>query len=136
MTSSSLQSIRYSPKVLQRAHRAVRCSPFTFKLFETMLHQSVQLSALVGATGFRHGYLRYPIPELKAENQTMWLIQTGLLRREVDGQGLTDSFRLTPLGRRLIDDWKYQRSLRSASMLDYLFNWTAQWVRLPTWFPL
>jgi hypothetical protein len=28
----------------------------------------------------------------------VWLIQVGMLRREVDGQGLTDSFRLTPLG--------------------------------------
>ena len=133
MTSSSLHSIQYPSRVLQRAHRAVRCSPFTFKLFETMQHQSVQLNALVGATGFRNGYLRYPIPELKAEDHTMWLIQTGLLRREVDGQGLTDSFRLTPLGRRLIDDWKYQRSIRSASAFDYVLNWTAQWVRWLSW---
>lgn len=133
MTSSSLQSIRYSPSVLQRANRAVRCSPFTAKLFETMQHQGVQLSAIVGATGFRNGYIRYPIPELKAENHAIWLIQTGLLRREVDGQGLTDSFRLTPLGRRLVDDWTYQRTLGSASILDHILNWTVQWVRWPSW---
>ncbi|MEM9216075.1 MAG: Npun_F0494 family protein [Cyanobacteria bacterium P01_F01_bin.150] len=133
MTSPSLQSIRYPSRVLKRANRAVRCSPFTSKLFEAMQHQSVQMSAIVGATGFRNGYIRYPIPELKAESQTMWLIQIGLLRREVDGQGLTDSFRLTPLGRRMVDDWKYQRSLRSASVLDYVLNWTTQWVRWPSW---
>ena len=28
----------------------------------------------------------------------------GVLRREVDGQGLTSRFRLTPLGRQLLDD--------------------------------
>jgi hypothetical protein len=30
------------------------------------------------------------------------------LRREVDGQGITDSFRLTPLGRKLIEKWQPQ----------------------------
>ena len=136
MTSSSLQSIRYSSRVLQRANCAVRCSPFTFQLFETMQYQSVQLSAIVGSIGFHNGYIRYPVSELTAENQTMWLIQTGVLRREVDGQGLTDSFRLTPLGRRLVEDWTYQRPLGSASILDYILNWTAQWVHWPSWLPL
>lgn len=98
-----------------------------------MQHQSVKLNAIVGTAGFRNGYTRYPIPEMSAENQTMWLIQTGLLRREVDGQGLTDSFRLTPLGRRLVNDWIFQKPLRSASVVDYLRNWTAQWLRWPSW---
>ena len=98
-----------------------------------MQHQSVKLNAIVGTAGFRNGYTRYPIAEMRAESQTMWLIQTGLLRREVDGQGLTDSFRLTPLGRRLVNDWIYQQPLRSASVVDYLQNWTAQWLRWPSW---
>ena len=32
-----------------------------------------------------------------------WLITLGVLRREVDGQGLTARIRLTPLGRQLLD---------------------------------
>ena len=38
------------------------------------------------------------------EDDLRWLINVGVLRREVDGQGLTSRFRLTPLGRQLLDD--------------------------------
>ena len=33
------------------------------------------------------------------EDDFLWLIKIGVLRREVDGQGLTSKVRLTPLGR-------------------------------------
>ena len=32
-----------------------------------------------------------------------WLITLGILRREVDGQGLTSKIRLTPLGRQILE---------------------------------
>ena len=35
------------------------------------------------------------------ENEFRWLIKVGVLRREVDGQGLTSKVRLTPLGRQI-----------------------------------
>ena len=38
------------------------------------------------------------------EDDRRGLISVGVLRREVDGQGLTSRFRLTPLGRQLLDD--------------------------------
>ncbi|MCS6813633.1 MAG: hypothetical protein NZ772_08705 [Cyanobacteria bacterium] len=41
-----------------------------------------------------------------AKNHWLWLIQIGILRREVDRQGLTDSFRLTPLGKRRVNVWQ------------------------------
>tara|TARA_Y100001968_G_C19451332_1_gene768860 strand:+ start:504 stop:875 length:372 start_codon:yes stop_codon:yes gene_type:complete len=37
------------------------------------------------------------------ENDFRWLIALGVLRREVDGQGLTSKVRLTPLGRQIIE---------------------------------
>ena len=126
--------MRYSPKILHRARRAVRCSPFTLALFETMQHQSVPLGTVTGHTGCERGYVRYPITELTADRHAAWLIQTGLLRREVDGQGLTDSFRLTPLGRQLVHEWQQKHTpFRTASVIDRVFNWVVQWVRWPTW---
>jgi hypothetical protein len=60
----------------------------------------------------------------------LWLIQVGVLRREVDGQGITDSFRLTPLGRQLME--KYQKlSLGTPSWLDYFYNALERWFRVP-----
>lgn len=64
--------------------------------------QSVSLLEITGAAGVKHQYTQRPLAELRAENALLWLIQVGILRREVDGQGLTDSFRLTPLGRQLV----------------------------------
>jgi hypothetical protein len=38
----------------------------------------------------------------RVEAHWIWLIQLGVLRREVDGQGLTERVRLTPMGRELL----------------------------------
>ena len=38
----------------------------------------------------------------EVEKIFIWLVKIGLVRREVDGQGLTSRIRLTPLGRNLI----------------------------------
>ena len=35
------------------------------------------------------------------ETSFRWLIKVGVMRREVDGQGLTSRIRLTPLGRKI-----------------------------------
>ena len=58
----------------------------------------------------------------------------GIVRREVDGQGLTDSFRLTPIGRQVIERWEnLGRPDSVGSLLDYLLNIKNRWFRLPTW---
>jgi len=41
----------------------------------------------------------------RCEDHFIWLIQLGVLRREVDGQGLTERVRLTPLGRDVLAEW-------------------------------
>lgn len=73
-----------------------------------MRYESVELNAIAGSRGVEKGYTRSPQSELSVENNLMWLIQVGVLRREVDGQGITDSFRLTPLGRRLVENAEHQ----------------------------
>jgi hypothetical protein len=132
-TQSSTQSIPYSRHAVKRAERAVRCAPFQLCLFETMRLQSVELKAIAGKTGLKNHYTRRPLPELVAENELLWLIQIGLLRREVDGQGLTDSFRLTPLGRQLVETWQRGKILSQPSLLDRFYNIWNRWVRLPGW---
>lgn len=44
-----------------------------------------------------------PLSAERAEAHFRWLIRLGVLRREVDGQGLTERVRLTPMGRRLLE---------------------------------
>jgi hypothetical protein len=95
-----------------------------------MRWQSVDLKAIAGKPGVENGYTCKPIPELAAENALLWLIQVGVLRREVDGQGITDSFRLTPLGHQLVETWQQQgATLPAPSWGDRLHNTLTHWTR-------
>jgi hypothetical protein len=126
------QSIQYPTRSVIRAERAMRCLPFQLPLFAAMRNTSVALSAIANLEGITYNYTKRPISELTAESGLMWLIQVGILRREVDGQGITDSFRLTPLGRYLLEKWENQGgTLPPASFLDRVYNALIRWFRLP-----
>lgn len=132
-TSNPSPSIRYPEKTLIRADRAMRCSPFRLNLFVTMVWQSVALKAIASASGVQNQYTLKPLSELQTENELLWLIRVGLLRREVDGQGLTDSFRVTPLGRQLVDKWQNHSGMGryAPTWSDRVYNVLIRWVRLP-----
>ncbi len=114
---------------IERAERALRCSPFLLPLFTAMMGQSVALQTIAHTFGVEHHYTQRPIAELTAERALLWLIQVGVLRREVDGQGITDSFRLTPLGRQLIEKWQNQGAWSSPSWWDRLHNFLTRWLQ-------
>ncbi|MGF1522451.1 MAG: Npun_F0494 family protein [Leptolyngbyaceae cyanobacterium] len=128
------EAVAYSPQSQRRADRAAKCSPFRLKLFQTLRSQSVSLQELTDSTGIHNGYTLTPLGELAVENELLWLLAVGLLRREVDGQGLTDSFRLTPLGRQLLDRWQVSRTADlKPNFQDHLYNSLSRWLRLPGW---
>ncbi len=123
--------VRYSSNTLQRAQRALSCSPFCLILFGDMLRQSVSLSEIGGKNGLKNGYTKQKISDTLVEAELVWLIQTGLLRREVDGQGLTDSFRLTPLGRKIITNYKKEGdNFPKPTPSNRLANFTSRWLKL------
>lgn len=116
-------------KTVKRAERALNCAPFLPKLFITMQNQSVPLQEISSREGHQQGYTRQPLSENAAESELVWLIQVGLLRREVDGQGITDSFRLTPLGRKLMAQYETEtQKFPSPSWGDYLINSLTRWM--------
>ena len=130
--SLNTQSIHYSAPTVKRAERAMCCLPFQLPLFAAMRSKSVPLQAIAGNEGVPHHYTRHPMSELAVESGLVWLIQVGVLRREVDGQGITDSFRLTPLGRLLVEKWENEGgTLPAPSLLDRLYNALSRWLRLP-----
>lgn len=92
---------------------------------------SVPLMAVVGKLGVERGYSLRPLTELGAEGCLLWLIQTGVLRREVDGQGITDSFRLTPLGRHLVERYSHHSKFPQVAVWDRFYNAWQRWMRLP-----
>jgi hypothetical protein len=131
VNSASKSSIYYSDRTVKRAARAMRCAPFLLNFYVTMFQQSVELNAIAGKSGVQNHYTSAALAEFATENELLWLIQVGVLRREVDGQGITDSFRLTPLGRRLTE--KAQQSVRgklaAPTLSDRLYNALSRWLR-------
>ncbi len=90
----------------RRGRLALRCLPFAQGFLAVMLERSVAVGELVGPQAVAKGYTRRVLSLAQAERETAWLLALGVLRREVDGQGLTDRFRLTPLGRQLLAEWQ------------------------------
>ncbi|MEO1396701.1 MAG: Npun_F0494 family protein [Cyanobacteria bacterium J06634_5] len=127
-------AMQYSSQSIRRAQRAVRCSPFYTKLLAEMRVSSVGILTIAEDSGMLKGYTQQPLSDRKAESELMWLAAVGILRREVDGQGLTDSFRLTPLGRQLVEQWQSQGCPDDrASLMDYIKNTALRRLRIPDW---
>jgi hypothetical protein len=116
--------MNYPRSTWQRARRAIACSPFQASLLTAMRGRGVALTEIAGSSGVDRQYTNRILSERAAERALLWLIQVGLLRREVDGQGLTDSFRLTPLGRLIAEQWQQQGDrFCQVSWQDRLLNW-------------
>ncbi|MEX1323998.1 MAG: Npun_F0494 family protein [Synechococcaceae cyanobacterium] len=85
-----------------RASRSLRCLPFRRAFYELVGEEAISSGALAGRGDC--GLLCFlPVTAERAEAHFSWLIRLGVLRREVDGQGLTERVRLTPMGRRILD---------------------------------
>ena len=95
------------------------CLPFSESLYRDLQQQGLDAGDLWSKPkryGRKTGWFRN---SEALEDDLRWLISVGVLRREVDGQGLTSRFRLTPLGRQLLDD-EPELLRRSIPLLDQL----------------
>ncbi|ELS03044.1 hypothetical protein Xen7305DRAFT_00027630 [Xenococcus sp. PCC 7305] len=127
-TTVSPNSINYPTATIARATRALSCSPFKLNLFSAMQYQGISLQIIAEESGIKKNYTIKNLTESQAESYLVWLINVGLLRREVDGQGLTDSFRLTPLGRQLVTQWESAGKFPQPTTSDQLYNFINRWL--------
>ena len=88
----------------KRAAQAMRCLRF-----DTRFYTDAQATGLNAESVWQQAR-QYCLPGCSwfqradaVEADFRWLITVGVLRREVDGQGLTAKIRLTPLGRQLLE---------------------------------
>lgn len=130
MNSPNLKPLVYSSNTLTRAERTLICSPFKLNLLIEMQNRSIALGAIASEHGVKKNYTKQPLSELICDNALSWLIDVGILRREVDGQGITDGFRLTPLGHQLVEKLK-GKELPPASLSDRLLDFITRWLRWP-----
>tara|TARA_Y100001968_G_scaffold41078_1_gene31139 strand:+ start:34 stop:408 length:375 start_codon:yes stop_codon:yes gene_type:complete len=92
-------------KIYRRAKKGIKNCPFNFFLF-----QSLQKGSLSAQNVFeeKSKYLNQDYMFINSssfiENEFLRLIRIGVLRREVDGQGLTSKVRITPIGRQVLEN--------------------------------
>ncbi|MEM9271603.1 MAG: Npun_F0494 family protein [Cyanobacteria bacterium P01_F01_bin.143] len=127
-TTFDSNSTTYPIATIIRATRAFCCSPFKLQLFTAMQSQGISSQTIAGEPGVAKNYVIKNLTENQAESYLVWLINVGLLRREVDGQGLTDSFRLTPLGRQVIAQWQTEDNFPQPTAKDRLYNFINRWL--------
>ena len=110
----------------RRADRAARCSPLHRRCFAALQEGAVGLTDLCASDS---PFTTRALNEAQAEQQVDWLLRVGLLRREVDGQGLTDRVRLTPLGRQVVAAWP-EGSRPPASLQERWRNGLRRWLSI------
>jgi hypothetical protein len=91
-------------RALSRAARSLRCLPFRRRFYEEIDARAMSASELCLRPDCSQ-LVFAPFGPERAEAHFRWLIRLGVLRREVDGQGLTERVRLTPMGRCLLGAW-------------------------------
>ena len=91
-------------RAIRRARSALRCLPFRQAFYQQLEAQALGSNDL-GNSAAATLWCFSPVGAYEAEGLLIWLIQLGVLRREVDGQGLTERVRLTPLGRQVLQAW-------------------------------
>jgi DNA-binding PadR family transcriptional regulator len=105
-------------EAIERGARAARLSTLTVAGLKAMAEESIAASTFTERSRFTHKNLS----ERSIEDELMWLFRVGLVRREVDGQGITDRFRLTPLGQRVVQELE-AGLLQPLGLGDQLSNW-------------
>lgn len=90
---------------LERAKNSVKCLPFKKQFYEEIKLESISSKDLCKRSDWNN-IVFVPFGIKRAEEHFSWMIKLGILRREVDGQGLTDRVILTPLGLRVIEQFE------------------------------
>ena len=109
-----------SERALKRARQAMRCLPFRRAFYDDLEHEARSSTQLSSQKDWM-AISRKPLFRSSTEDDLIWLIQVGVLRREVDGQGLTERVRLTPMGRDLLDHWDGE--IPRADALQVMHHW-------------
>ena len=93
-------------KIFKRAKKGIRNCPFNLFLFHSLQKESLSAQDVFEK---KSKYLNQEFifinSSLFIESEFLKLIKIGVLRREVDGQGLTSKVRITPIGRQVLESY-------------------------------
>ncbi len=91
-------------KIFRRAKKGIKNCPFNFFLFQCLQKESLSAqNVFENKSKYLNQEFMFINSSLFIENEFLKLIKIGVLRREVDGQGLTSKVRITPIGRKVLE---------------------------------
>ena len=91
-------------KIFRRAKKGISNCPFNLLLFQSLQKGSLSAqNVFVNKSKYLNEEFLFINSSLFIENEFLKLIKIGVLRREVDGQGLTSKVRITPIGRQVLE---------------------------------
>ena len=91
-------------KIFRRAKKGIRNCPFNLLLFQSLQKESLSAQDVFeNKSKYLSQEFMFINSSLFIENEFLKLIKIGVLRREVDGQGLTSKVRITPTGRKVLE---------------------------------
>ena len=91
-------------KIFRRAKKGIRNCPFNSFLFQSLQKESLSAQDVFeNKSNYLSKEYMFINSSLLIENEFLKLIKIGVLRREVDGQGLTSKVRITPIGRQVLE---------------------------------
>ena len=92
-------------KIFRRAKKGIRNCPFNLFLFQSLQKGSLSAeNVFINKSKYLNQEFMFISSSLFIENEFLRLIKIGVLRREVDGQGLTSKVRITPIGRQVLEN--------------------------------
>jgi len=92
-------------KIFKRAKEGIKNCPFNLFLFQSLLNGSLSAeNVFLNKSKYLNKEFIFIQSPLFIENEFLRLIKIGVLRREVDGQGLTSRVRITPIGRQVLEN--------------------------------
>ncbi len=91
-------------KIFRRAKKGIRNCPFNLFLFQSLQKESLSAQDVFeNKSKYLNKEFMFINSSSFIENEFLKLIKIGVLRREVDGQGLTSKVRITPIGRQILE---------------------------------
>ncbi|MCP9902700.1 hypothetical protein KBY72_07660 [Cyanobium sp. BA5m-21] len=117
--AAAIDPLLQNKRSLSRASQAMRCLPFRRAFYVEVSDRALSGGELCRRNDLQSLCQGAPTAD-RVEAHWIWLIQLGVLRREVDGQGLTERVRLTPMGREVLAQWPGE--IPGASGLDRLLH--------------
>ncbi len=110
---------------ISRGAKCIRCFPFNQHFYSEAQKKGLDAYSVYKKSDlYKNQLIPWFRNEYLVESSFRRMIKVGVMRREVDGQGLTSKVRLTPLGRTILENYPfllYRKPLAHELICNWLY---------------